>query len=113
MNCLFCDIVAKKIPAEIIYESKHTIAFHDISPQAPTHILIIPKLHFSNILALTQNDTEIMNSLFKAINKISNQLSLTKNGFRIVTNTGQDGGQTVDHLHFHLLAGRALTWPPG
>ncbi len=113
MSCLFCDIIAKKIPAEIVYESDDVIAFHDIAPQAPLHLLIIPKKHLSNVLAFTSNDATLLTSLFTAINIIVNKFNLTQNGFRIVTNTGEDGGQTVDHLHFHLLGGRSLTWPPG
>ena len=112
MACLFCDIVNKKIPADIVYESATVLAFKDISPQAPIHVLIIPKQHIDNVLGFTPNDGKLLSELMLAIKNIAKKQAL-KNGFRIVTNTGQEGGQEVNHLHFHLLGGRKLSWPPG
>ena len=112
MTCLFCNIVNKKIPATIVYESDTVIAFNDISPQAPTHILVIPKQHINNILGFTSNNATLLADLFSAIQSIAKNNSLD-NGFRVVTNTGVNGGQTVNHIHFHILGGRILNWPPG
>jgi histidine triad (HIT) family protein len=112
MNCLFCDIATKKIPAEIVYESELILAFKDIAPKAPSHLLIIPKKHMDNVLDFTPNDGTLLTALMMAIKCIAEKESLSA-GFRIVTNTGKDGGQTVKHIHFHLLGGRPLKWPPG
>lgn len=113
MSCIFCDIVAKKIPAKIVYESDDVLAFEDISPQAPIHILIIPKKHISNILEIESNDGKLLGNLLEAIRELVSKYNLNERGFRVVTNTGDEGGQTVHHLHFHLLGGRPLSWPPG
>ena len=112
MACLFCNIVNKKIPADIVYESETVLAFKDISPQAPIHVLIIPKQHIDNVLGFTPNDGKLLSDLMLAIKNIAKKQAL-ENGFRIVTNTGQESGQEVNHLHFHLLGGRKLSWPPG
>jgi histidine triad (HIT) family protein len=112
MDCLFCNIVNKKIPADIIYESETVLAFKDISPQAPIHVLIIPKQHIDNVLGFTPNDGKLLSDLMLAIKNIAKKQAL-ENGFRIVTNTGQESGQEVNHLHFHLLGGQKLSWPPG
>ncbi len=113
MNCIFCSIIEKKIPAKIVYESESVIAFHDINPQAPIHIIVIPKAHLQNILKLSKINATLLSQLLESIQAIVKDLKLEDNGFRIVTNTGEDGGQTVDHLHFHILGGRHLNWPPG
>ncbi|EFM39003.1 scavenger mRNA decapping enzyme [Peptostreptococcaceae bacterium AS15] len=110
MDCIFCKIVNGEIPSKIVYEDDNVLAFNDIDPQAPVHIVVIPKKHFANILEL--NDSTILNAIFDSIRKIADEQKMEK-GFRIVCNTGSDGGQTVDHLHFHILAGRNLQWPPG
>jgi len=110
MDCIFCKIVSGEIPSKVVYEDEHVLAFNDIEPQAPIHIVVIPKKHFANILEL--NDSNILNAIFDSIRKIVDEQKIEK-GFRIVCNTGTDGGQTVDHLHFHILAGRNLQWPPG
>jgi histidine triad (HIT) family protein len=108
-NCLFCKIVEKKIPAQVIYEDKETLAFRDINPVAPVHILLIPKKHLENILEL---DGELAQAMHAALKNIVSELKLTQ-GFRIVANTGEQGGQTVYHLHWHILSGRHMGWPPG
>ena len=110
MDCIFCKIVSGEIPSKIVYEDDNVLAFNDIDPQAPVHIVVVPKKHFANILEL--NDSTILNAIFDSIRKIADEQKMKK-GFRIVCNTGSDGGQTVDHLHFHILAGRNLQWPPG
>ena len=112
MACLFCEIVNKKIPADIVYESETVLAFKDISPQAPIHVLIIPKQHIDNVLGFTPNDGKLLSDLMLAIKNTAKKQAL-ENGFRIITNTGQESGQEVNHLHFHLLGGRKLSWPPG
>ena len=109
-SCLFCRIVKKKLPADIIIESDDMLSFKDIDPQATTHILVIPKDHISSIL---NSDTAVIKRMFRMANKIVKKSSLAKDGFRYVINTGSDGGQTIDHLHLHILGGRKLNWPPG
>lgn len=110
MNCIFCKIVAGEIPAQLVKSGETYLVFKDLSPQAPTHLLIIPKEHFSDLREL--KDEKIMGSLFCAAAQIASELNLD-NGFRLVVNTGTEGGQTVLHLHIHLLAGRNMHWPPG
>lgn len=109
-DCLFCKIVNGDIPSTKVYEDDYVYAFNDIEPQAPIHIIIIPKKHYSNILEI--DDDKIKSAIFNSIKKIAQEKDLNK-GFRIVCNTGDEGGQTVGHLHFHMLAGRNLQWPPG
>ena len=110
MDCIFCKIVSGEIPSKVVYEDEHVLAFNDIEPQAPIHIVVIPKKHFANILEL--NDSNILNAIFDSIKNIADKQNMEK-GFRIVCNTGSEGGQTVDHLHFHILSGRNIQWPPG
>lgn len=109
MECIFCKIVAGQMGTEILYEDEHTIAFNDSQPQAPVHILVIPKKHYANIL---ETDTKEIKAIFDAIKKIALEQKLVE-GFRIVNNCGDLGGQTVEHLHFHILGKRQLNWPPG
>ena len=109
---IFKKIIDKEIPANIIHEDDRCLAFHDVSPQAPTHILVIPKKEIISIDAISQEDAELMGHLWLVIHNLAQELELT-DGYRVVVNCGKDGGQTVDHLHFHLLAGRPLNWPPG
>lgn len=111
MNCLFCKIVAGEIPAKLVKSGKTYTAFRDINPQAPCHILIIPNSHYSSIEDPELNG-EIMAELMLAAREIAKEEKLAE-GFRLVINTGNDGGQTVFHLHLHLLGGRSLSWPPG
>ncbi|MBT5855705.1 histidine triad nucleotide-binding protein [bacterium] len=111
-NCLFCGIVAGEIPASVVYENEQVLAFRDIDPKAPTHILVIPKRHITDIVSLSDQSDDIHIALSKAIRAVADQEELS-NGFRVVSNVGVDGGQTVFHLHYHVLGGRELTWPPG
>jgi histidine triad (HIT) family protein len=111
-NCLFCQIAANTIPVTRLYENGHILAFPDINPQAPTHILIIPKQHITSLAHTTPSDTPILGELLAAAVEVAKQQGLS-NGYRTVINTGPDGGQTVEHLHLHLLGGRHMTWPPG
>lgn len=111
MSCLFCKIIAGEIPAKLLHSDDRVIAFEDINPQAPTHILIIPKVHFENAAELALNDGEALLALFRAAHLLASQLGLE--GYRSVFNTGAAAGQSVFHAHLHLLAGRAFSWPPG
>lgn len=112
-DCIFCKIAAKEIPGKIVYEDDMMIAFHDISPAAPVHVVVIPKKHIESLLALTAEDEALMGHMMHTIAKIAADLGLNEKGFRVVANTKEDGGQTVNHLHFHLLGGRSMQWPPG
>ena len=112
MDCLFCKIVKGEIPSKKIYEDEKVLAFYDVSPQAPVHFLVNPKEHFRNFRDISPDNLEIISHIFKVIQIIADKLNLD-DGLRIVNNYGKDGGQTVDHLHFHVLAGRSLNWPPG
>ena len=112
-KCLFCDIIQGRIPAEKIYEDDNVIAFNDIAPQAPVHVLIIPKEHLAGLTSLRDEHSALLNSIHQASLKIAREKSVYECGFRLVVNSGPDAGQAVDHLHYHLLAGRKLNWPPG
>ncbi len=112
-DCLFCKIVAKKIPSKLVYEDEAAIAFQDIHPQAPTHLLIVPKKHFDSLLEMDGENREQVGSLFSLIPKLARQGGLAEGGFRTVINSGRGAGQTVFHLHIHLLGGRPFRWPPG
>ena len=112
-DCLFCKIVAGEIPATIVYSDEHILAFRDISPVAPQHILLIPRKHIQSVAHLEAEDAEVMGHLMVSARKVAEQEGFADNGFRCVLNTGNDGGQTVSHIHLHLLAGRRLNWPPG
>ena len=113
MNCLFCKIVEKKIPSKIVYEDEHVLAFEDINPQAPVHILVIPKKHISTALDISREDNELIGCLFQAANKIAEDRGVAKRGFRLVMNCNPESGQTVFHIHLHILGGRQMHWPPG
>jgi histidine triad (HIT) family protein len=113
MNCIFCRIASGEIEAKKIYEDEYVVAFHDINPQAPIHILIIPKRHIRTVLDLEHSDMEIVSAMLKAATELARQLLIAESGFRIVINTNRDAGQAVDHLHMHLLGGRPMEWPPG
>ena len=111
-SCLFCKIILKKTPAKIVYEDSSTIAFEDINPQAPVHVLIVPKTHHADIHSMSENDENAIGHLFLVAKTIAAEKGLEK-GYRMVINNGRDAGQTVFHLHLHLLSGRAFAWPPG
>jgi histidine triad (HIT) family protein len=112
-SCIFCKIVNKEIPSKIIYEDEKVLAFEDVAPQSPVHILIIPKKHYSTILDVEETNAELIGHVFMIAKKIARQKGFAEKGFRIVMNCNTEGGQTVYHLHFHLLAGRQMQWPPG
>ncbi len=112
MDCIFCKIANGEIPSNKLYEDESVIAFYDLAPQAPVHFLVIPKAHIQSANDLNENNAEIVAHIFTVISKLAKELSLEK-GYRIVNNCGEDGGQTVGHLHFHVLGGRLLAWPPG
>jgi histidine triad (HIT) family protein len=112
-DCLFCRIVSKKIPANIIYEDEFVLAFEDINPQAPVHSLVIPKKHISTTLDIKDEDNALIGHLFQAAGKIAGEKGIAERGFRLVVNTNPEAGQTVYHIHLHLLGGRHMQWPPG
>ncbi|MEM8814991.1 MAG: histidine triad nucleotide-binding protein [Pseudomonadota bacterium] len=112
-DCLFCNIVAGNVPADIVHETDATLAFRDINPQAPAHILIIPRQHIATINELGDDGREAVGSLFTAARDIAAAEGIADDGYRVVMNCNQAAGQTVFHLHLHLLGGRTLSWPPG
>jgi histidine triad (HIT) family protein len=112
MDCLFCKIIAGEIPSKKVYEDDDIYAFYDIEPQAPVHFLVIPKAHIKSTAEITPENSRYVAKAFEAIAKIAKELGL-ENGFRVVANTGEDGLQTVPHLHFHVLGKRKMAWPPG
>jgi histidine triad (HIT) family protein len=113
MSCIFCRIANKEIPAKIIYEDDKVLAFHDINPQAPYHILVIPKKHISTLLELTEEDKDLIGHIYLVMNKLAQELGVAERGYRVVVNCNEEAGQTVFHVHFHFLAGREMHWPPG
>jgi histidine triad (HIT) family protein len=112
-DCLFCKIVRKTIPAKITYEDNDVMAFEDINPQAPVHILVIPKKHVSTSLDITPEDHALVGKLFQAAASIARDRGIADRGFRLVMNTNAEAGQTVYHIHLHILGGRIMHWPPG
>ena len=112
MDCLFCKIAAGEIPSKKVYENELVYAFYDIDPQAPFHAIIIPKEHISSAAEITAENSYLIAKVYEAVAEIAKLNNLEK-GFRVVNNCGEDGGQTVGHIHFHLLARRNLAWPPG
>jgi histidine triad (HIT) family protein len=112
-ECLFCEIVAGKKRADRVHEDDYCMAFRDINPQAPTHILVIPKVHLTSLNEISSAPEGLLHHLMRAAREIAGQLNLDQQGYRIVINTGPYGGQTVYHLHIHLLGGRPMHWPPG
>ncbi len=113
MDCLFCKIIAGEIPSTKVWEDDKVLAFRDIDPQAPEHIIIIPKKHIASANEITEENSCVIAKVFETAAKIAKELGFAEKGYRIVNNCGEDGGQTVGHIHFHLLAGRNLGWPPG
>lgn len=112
-DCIFCKIVKGEIPSKKIYEDDKVYAFYDINPEAPVHFLVIPKEHIASANMLNEENVGIVSHIFLVINKLVNELGIADKGYRIVNNTGEDGGQSVHHIHFHVLGGRNLAWPPG
>lgn len=112
-DCLFCKIVEKKIPARIVYEDEQALAFEDINPQAPVHILVIPKKHIPHVLGAESSDNALMGHLLQVVAHIARDRGIADRGFRMVANTNPDSGQEVYHIHFHVLGGRPMHWPPG
>ena len=112
-SCLFCDIVAGKIPCDQVHSDENFLAFRDISPQAPTHILVIPRRHIASLSDLDESHVGLAGSLLILAGRIAAREKLTADGYRYVINCGADGGQTVGHLHLHILGGRPMSWPPG
>ena len=113
MDCIFCNIISGDIPSVKVYENEYVYAFNDISPVAPVHVLIIPKQHIASINDLTPENADLVSKVYLAAAEIAKQLGVSESGYRIVSNCGEAAGQTVHHLHFHLLGGRDLSWPPG
>ena len=113
MDCIFCKIINGDIPSNKIYEDDKVLAFHDISKAAPIHFLVIPKEHISSINEINEGNNEIIAHIFVVINKLVKELNIHETGYRITSNCGKDGGQTVNHIHFHIMGQRELKWPPG
>lgn len=113
MATLFTKIINREIPAQIVYEDDECLAFRDINPQAPTHVLLIPKKEIPSLAEVNSQDTKLLGFLLMKAKEIAKDLGLSEKGYRLVINTKTDGGQTVDHLHIHILGGRPMTWPPG
>lgn len=112
MDCLFCKMAAGEIPTNKVYEDDTVLAFYDIDPQAPVHFLVIPKRHIASPACITEQDAALIGHIYAVIAQLAKELKL-ENGYRVVSNCGKDGGQSVPHLHFHVLAKRSLKWPPG
>lgn len=112
-DCIFCKIAGKAIPSKMVYEDDHVFAFDDVNPQAPIHSLVIPKKHVASVQVLDEQDQALMGRLLFACTKVAQLKGLADPGYRLVVNTGRDGGQTVFHLHFHVMGGRHMAWPPG
>jgi histidine triad (HIT) family protein len=112
-ECLFCQIVNREIPASIVYEDDRVLAFNDINPQAPTHVLVVPKRHVASLNELSADDDEMVGELVRRAAAIATERGIAAGGFRTVFNTNREAGQTVFHIHLHLLGGRPMHWPPG
>ncbi len=112
-DCIFCKIIKGEIPCDKVYEDDMVLSFKDINPGAPSHILIIPKKHISSLNEVTNKDSEIIAHIFIVAKELVKKLGIDETGYRIVSNCGEEGGQTVPHIHFHILGGRLLQWPPG
>jgi len=110
-NCLFCKIINKEVPLEIVFEDEKFLVFKDIDPQAPVHLLIVPKEHIESVDHLEEKNKELIGELFLITKKIARDQKVAKDGYRLILNVGKKGGQTIDHLHLHLLGGKTLPWP--
>lgn len=113
MDCIFCQIAAGNIPANMVHQDEHVLAFHDLDPQAPVHVLVIPKRHVVSLAEMGPQDFDLLPHLTRGVQSVAKTLSIWPAGYRVVTNNGPDGGQTVGHLHLHVLGGRYMEWPPG
>jgi histidine triad (HIT) family protein len=113
MSCLFCRIIAREIPASIVYEDDRMIAFNDVNPQAPTHVLIVPKRHIETLNALEPGDDQLVGELARRAAAIATERGISEKGYRAIFNTNREAGQTVFHIHMHLIGGRPMGWPPG
>ena len=112
-GCLFCKIIGGEIPSNKVYEDELCYAFYDIAPQAPTHFLVVPKAHIQSVTAITPENSAVVAHIFEVIAKLAQERGFAEAGYRVVSNIGEVGQQSVPHLHFHVLAGRDMTWPPG
>jgi histidine triad (HIT) family protein len=112
-ECIFCKIIKKEIPSQLVYENEQIIVIKDIEPVAPIHLLLIPKVHIDNICDPKLLDRELMGDIIKGIQEVTQNLGLKENGFRIIVNYGSDAGEAVPHLHWHVISGRKFAWPPG
>jgi histidine triad (HIT) family protein len=112
-DCIFCRIAAREVSADVVHESDHVVAFRDLNPQAPTHFLLIPKDHIASAAHLTDDHGDLLAELVRAAAHLAKSEGVDRSGWRLVTNVGPDAGQSVQHLHFHLLGGRRMGWPPG
>lgn len=113
MDCIFCKIANKEIPSTVVYEDEDVLAFNDLNPEAPVHILVVPKKHISSLDAASAEDQQLLGKILLSIQKIARQQGIAESGYRVVNNCGEQGGQTVMHLHFHLMGGREMLWPAG
>lgn len=113
MDCLFCKIINREIPADIVYEDDEMLAFNDINPQAPTHVLIIPKRHIATLNDIEEQDLAVVGRLPYTAARLAEELGFAEDGYRVVMNCNENGGQTVYHIHMHLMGGRRFTWPAG
>ncbi|MBE3596333.1 MAG: histidine triad nucleotide-binding protein [Hydrogenibacillus sp.] len=109
-NCIFCKIIRGELPSQKVHEDEETLAFHDINPIAPVHVLVVPKRHIASVLELTETDAPLIGRIHRTIQRVAKELGVDESGFRVVTNTGAHGQQTVFHLHYHVIGGRQLTW---
>lgn len=112
-DCLFCDIAGGKIKAKIVHQNDHLLAFKDIAPKAPVHILLIPRKHLASVADIADEDRALIGEIFQAAAELAREQGIADSGYRIVVNSGADAGQSVFHLHYHLLGGRRMSWPPG
>ena len=112
-ECLFCSIIEGKVKGEIVYQDESVLAFKDIRPEAPVHILIVPRKHIESVSRLQSQDVQIVGAIFMIAAKLAKEFDIAKTGYRVVVNNGADAGQSVFHLHYHLLGGRPMRWPPG
>jgi histidine triad (HIT) family protein len=113
MACIFCRIAAGEVPANFVYQDEQVVAFHDLDPKAPVHLLIIPRTHLPNLAAVTVEDEPVLGRLLRVARQLAEEQGVAESGFRTVINANADAGQSVDHLHVHLMGGRRLGWPPG
>ena len=113
VGCLFCGIIDGRVPANVVYQDERVVAFTDINPQAPVHLLIIPREHVAGVLDAAAEDRDLIGAIFAVAARLAQEHGIADSGFRVVVNSGSDAGQSVFHLHYHLLGGRRMSWPPG